>query len=483
MTEETNSRTTSVTTSETKREVKLPPPVWNPDNKSYGDFRFQVTLWDKACERANIAKGDRGYKLYDKLKDVKTKNVGDKITTAARAGDLDPFADDSIKKILELLDKTFKKDDLTLLHKAWSLFIHMSRRKEEKVDDYICRYETKMVELKRELKDQDLPVKVYAMQLIDSSLLSEKERQLVLTGINYDEANMFEQTTRALRKFFSGQYGQSVEDSSYYRKEIKQEVDQVEDVNISRGGWNSNYRGSWRGRGRGGSSRGGRGVYNGDGGGRSSYVSNNHVTSRGGYQNQRTRRVGNGGGRRRNPIGADGNILTCRICNSVFHFAGVNGEGCPESYENLQRREEQEVQEVEEGLEVIAEVCKSTHTEDDFTQIMYDGLLDSCCTANVMGNEWKDGFFDAMSEEDKQLVKELPTSTKFKFGGDEPIPACEKFEFPCYIAGEKTSLIADVVNRPIALLISKPEMKKRKFTVNLADDTLVTNSDKQIELN
>ena len=62
--------TAAATTTVERKEVKLPPPIWNPEVKSYEDFRFQVGLWDKACDKANITKGERGYKLYDKLKDI-----------------------------------------------------------------------------------------------------------------------------------------------------------------------------------------------------------------------------------------------------------------------------------------------------------------------------------------------------------------------------------------------------------------------------
>ena len=37
-----------------------------------------------------------------------------------------------------------------------------------------------------------------------------------------------------------------------------------------------------------------------------------------------------------NPQGPDVILLTCHICNSIFHFAGSIGQGCPESYESLQ---------------------------------------------------------------------------------------------------------------------------------------------------
>ena len=45
---------------------------------------------------------------------------------------------------------------------------------------------------------------------------------------------------------------------------------------------------------------------------------------------------------------------------------------------------------------------------------------------------------------------------------------------PCYLFGKKTTLVPDVVERDIYLLISKPEMKKRGFVLNFNDDSLET---------
>ena len=40
-------------------------------------------------------------------------------------------------------------------------------------------------------------------------------------------------------------------------------------------------------------------------------------------------------------------------------------------------------------------------------------LLDSCCSANVMGKQWKDIFIDAMSNEDKAEVDILKVVQHF----------------------------------------------------------------------
>ena len=101
-----------------------------------------------------------------------------------------------------------------------------------------------------------------------------------------------------------------------------------------------------------------------------------------------------------------------------------------------------------------------------------EALLDSCCKANVMGVDWRDNFFASLSEDDQNAIKFLQPQNRFEFGRETPVLSVEKVEFPCYLFRKKTTLVADVVERDIPLLISKPEMKERGFALNFHDDSL-----------
>ena len=66
----------------------------------------------------------------------------------------------------------------------------------------------------------------------------------------------------------------------------------------------------------------------------------------------------------------------------------------------------------------------------------------------------------------------LPGGTSFNFGGGANINLKKKIKFPCVIGGIKTTITSDVVERDIPLLLSKPEMKKHGFILNMKDDRL-----------
>ena len=66
----------------------------------------------KACDRAKLSRADRGYALFQRLKDIKNDNVGNKLVTAAQLGTVDVFNEDAVRQILEVLDKRFKEINL-----------------------------------------------------------------------------------------------------------------------------------------------------------------------------------------------------------------------------------------------------------------------------------------------------------------------------------------------------------------------------------
>ena len=98
-------------------------------------------------------------------------------------------------------------------------------------------------------------------------------------------------------------------------------------------------------------------------------------------------------------------------------------------------------------------------------------VLDCACSRNVMGKIWKDTFMASLGPDERNEVVNLPGGTSFNFGGGMGIKSIEKIKFPCVIAGTKTTVMSDVVERDIPLLLSEPEMKKHGFILNMKDDT------------
>ena len=107
------------------REDRLKPPVWDPTKQNYNDWRVLVVMWCTVWERAKLSKADRGYVLFQTLKDIQKDNIGSKLITAAQLGIIDVFDEQCVEQILAVLDKRFKEDDLALKKKAWNTFINL----------------------------------------------------------------------------------------------------------------------------------------------------------------------------------------------------------------------------------------------------------------------------------------------------------------------------------------------------------------------
>ena len=358
------------------REEKLAPPVWDSDHQNYNDWRFCVELWNSVCDRAKISKIDKSYLLFAKLKDIKKNGLGAKLVTAAQLGEIDVFSDTGVDDILKVLDGRFKEDQLALKKKAWHAFIKTKRSQGEEIDSYIDNFEENVTNLRK--LGRDLDDETLALQLMENASLSDEISQLVLSGINEKSNNIFDQAKKSMRKYMGSDKtglsvnkgGTTIKEEAFHTSgepgnEFTDYEDEEEVMYTNNKGRRNNYRGRsvprGRGRGRGNQQRG--------------TPIRSSAQSRARYNNN-ARQRGGAVKRQTNPLDEDGYPMTCNICGSIFHFSGRNGAGCPESYENIQIKEKAE--DVNKCEIPIEEVYHMRSTED--------ALLDSCCSANVMGN-------------------------------------------------------------------------------------------------
>ena len=112
---------------------------------------------------------------------MKEKGVGEKLTVATQNGEIDLFGIQGAEQILQVLDRTFKKDDLSIACEVWPTFIHMIKEPFDKMDEFITKFEKKVADLIR--CGIDLPQVVLAMQIIDAANITNKEKQTDFTAV------------------------------------------------------------------------------------------------------------------------------------------------------------------------------------------------------------------------------------------------------------------------------------------------------------
>ena len=431
------------------------PPTWRSERLSYEAWRFEVELWD---EWTTIPKDKRGRMVMVALPIEDISGAREKIRLAVQNGDIVINNENGVSAILSELDKTFKKDDLSAVCEAWSSFIGYNRTSEP-ISEYITVYERKVSEMKK--AKIVLPNVVLGMQLLNGAALDKKDRQIVLTAVDYTKKDeLFSQMKNALRKFH-GEVHTGRDKSGFKRDDI---VIKEESVNIAdntevmavrsfRGGNRGRFRnhstqfgGNFRGRGSrtftargGGYFRGGRG---------NGMMSGSELTRR-----------------KMNPKDASGNIMRCNICESTRHFQS----DCPHAWENLNLNSE--VNEVEEVKEV--HVCDYSFEDKQvlICEALNAAVLDSACTKTVTGKVWKDTYMESLTPDEKNQVKTFPGGTMFKFGGEAKRKSFERLQLPVTIVGKKTIITTDVVDSDIPLLLSKPDMKRFGMTLDLVNDT------------
>ena len=127
-----------------EREPIQTPPIWNIQTTSYEDWTFDLQLWN---DWTKVDKARRGFLVFKCLPEK--KGVNEKVRLAIQAEDIKLDSEDAVAKILTVLDKSFKKDDFSVICETWSAFINMRKKRPDNMDEYIGLFERKVGELKK----------------------------------------------------------------------------------------------------------------------------------------------------------------------------------------------------------------------------------------------------------------------------------------------------------------------------------------------
>ena len=465
----------------------IPPPGFK--GKTYEQYRVELDAWESITE---VPKVKRAVTVAFSLPEEDETRIREKVFTELTLGDLN--VETGLKVLTDFLDKKLKIDDIADSWYKFNDFDECKRGSDQSVNDFIVLFDQKYQKIvKRQIT---LPSEIVAFMLLKRSNLREEERQLVLTGMDYSKkGELYEQAQKSLQKFKGDQVcsGGSAFGSSPAIKLEPTFITEEEEVYFSSGNYQRNRgnsfpnrgRGSYRGTGRGRRNHSSDGVQNNDSNNKTATNDNNNNNNN--NNNDRNNRGGRGGrrgrggaprtdrgARRVNPIGKNGYVLTCAACNSFRHLVAE----CPDAYENL-----------EEACvcEAIDETSEISDSEADVDVILYTGdkkdriaelgkesqnsmVLDSACTRTVCGQHWLDCYLAALDETSRAMVKEEPGEKRYKFGGGEILRSKKVVHIPAEVAGEKITIVTDVVDSQIPLLWSLEDMKKAKVKLDLAND-------------
>eukprot|EP00112_Aurelia_sp_Birch-Aquarium-sp1_P025637 Seg862.2 transcript_id=Seg862.2/GoldUCD/mRNA.D3Y31 product="hypothetical protein" protein_id=Seg862.2/GoldUCD/D3Y31 len=337
------------------------PPAFDVESKSYSRWVEELKA---RTELTNVKKDKQGLAVALSLPEKDSSNIRDKVFSDLSLDQLK--GDDGVKKLMEFMDKLFKKDQLSEAYEAFSDFKRFKRKETMAMDTYVMEFE-KLYNKTAKFK-MTLPQAVQAFKLLEGAGLDQKDRQLVLTRVNYDKGDtLFTQMCSSLKKFFGKQSLAMGTDSGKSNKiepafiadEESRLYSNEESTFLAHSQFNRNFCGGYRRRPNANQQR----YYM---HGRSPQTSDFHNFA----TTQRTRASQgphNMWEKKMNPIGADGLPLKCRSCHSIRHLV----KDCPDSYENLGKRGRLENAVLFTGnqaseMEVLANECS------------FSAILDKC---------------------------------------------------------------------------------------------------------
>ena len=171
----------------------LEPPSFIGDSKNFETYEKDLKRWALLC---SVEKEKQALLVVHYL-DGDPSGIKDKIDSGM--SDTELGSADGISKLLAFIEKIYKKDSIADGFDKYISFEKLKRSQNTTIQDFIPEWTTaykKAVNVGCSLSD-----KVLAFKLLDASNLTNIERNLVLTGVNYEEANLLAQMETSLKKF------------------------------------------------------------------------------------------------------------------------------------------------------------------------------------------------------------------------------------------------------------------------------------------
>ena len=415
--------------------TKIELPIYKYD-KSYEQYKKELSAWRLVTD---LKPEKQGIVVALSLPEEDGLKIREKVFEEIKLADLN--VEGGLDTLIDFLDKQLGKDELENALERFEDFEDYSRHSDESISQYIANFDQKYSRIRSQ--NINLPSEILAFKLLRRAGISREEKLLVLTGMDYSQkVNLFEQAKKSLKKFV-GEGGAGGGSSLGTLPAIKIEPAFITNSGSSgrgiRGGDKgqrglSGWRG-FRGRGRGDAS---------------TYVK------------------GERHDRPMNPLGRDGQVMTCKCCGSFRHFL----RDCPDSWENS-RRGNIGIGNQSEEHAILFTGC----SREDFAVLISEAyncaVLDSACSSTVCGTAWLETYLDTLPEAERRTVRRQDSNKVFKFGGGTKLSSMGEYILPALLVGNKVQIRTDVVESDIPLLLSRRAMKVAKVKLDIENDAAV----------
>ena len=106
---------------------------------------------------------------------------------------------EGVKQIMEFLDKTYRKDNTSLMMTSWSDFINIRKKESQNMNGFLNDFDQANANLK--ISKIELPKTVLALHMLERSGLTANDKKLVMTGVNLDDVgNVVDDMVNSIKK-------------------------------------------------------------------------------------------------------------------------------------------------------------------------------------------------------------------------------------------------------------------------------------------
>ena len=404
---------------------------WPPkfDETGYETWKNDVEIW---CDLTDLVPSKRAMAIHLSL-DGRARIASSELSKEELK------KENGVKTLLDKLDGLFLPEKGRRQFTAFQNLHNLRRKSNVPVHEFIAEFEHGYFKFQKE--DMRLPDAVMAFMLLSSCNLAESDVHLVMSALS---DITFKNMKSVLKRVFASSMKQNGESSKFENIDIKvepvfQASDESQESFFAR-----NKRGFRGGR---FSNRGSRGAQRGRGNNRN-------------FNKDEKRKL--------NPVGTDGEVSRCLICESKFHWA----RECPHAYENSKDDEEPS-----ENVQLSLFMGFTNQTDDKklsnlLLESRESAVMDTGCSTTVCGKSWLGSYVACLDEKEISAIQEFESTSTFTFGDGQCYPSEKRVILPCWIGKIKANISVDVVTCDIPLLLSAKSMKNANMIWDFKNDSV-----------
>lgn len=409
------------------------PPKFD-DETSYENWKKDIEIW---CELTDLATTKQALAIH--------LSLSGRARAASSEISIEQLKKDTgVKTLLLKLDSLFLLDKGRRQFSAFHNLYNFRRSDDMVIDKFVSEFEH--VYFKFTEQNMELPDPVMAFMFLASCNLLEHEVQLVMSAIqNVTYDNM----KSTVKRIFSGDISvkRHVGDGNSSRADVKVEPVFCSEVSAANETMYTRSDRPARFRGRKQFKSGSRGR-----GSQATSYGNSEFTS----------------GEKPNPVGRDGKVSRCIVCDSMYHWA----RNCPHAGRDrdAENFETSEIVHLSLFMGYTSDGPYKSKLQTLNSESRGCAVLDTGCSTTVCGRNWLHNYLETLSEYERANIIEEVSSSSFTFGDGVTIGSQKRVILPCWIGGLRANITTDVVECDIPLLMSKDSMKKAKMILDFERD-------------